>query len=196
MVTKSQTLVFVTHNKHKISEVSAITGSDISVLGMADFNFFEEIPETAETLEGNALQKARYFHSRFHCNCFADDTGLEVEALGGRPGVYSARYAGEHATYSQNVEKLLDEMRGVENRRARFVTVVALILDGREYLFEGEIKGEITKTPCGSSGFGYDPVFKPDLSDKTFAELGEEEKNRCSHRGIALRKMITFLKNR
>lgn len=194
MVSKFQTLVFVTHNKHKISEVSAIAGSEISVLGLADYNFFEEIPETENSFKGNALQKARYFYDRYHCNCFADDTGLEVEALDGRPGVFSARFAGEHATYSQNVDKLLNEMQGIQNRRARFVTVVALILNGTEYLFEGEINGTITETPRGSSGFGYDPVFKPDFSNQTFAELGEEEKNRHSHRGIALRKMIDFLK--
>jgi len=191
---KFQPLVFVTHNKHKISEVTAIAGTDISVVGMADFGLNEEIPETSDTLTGNALQKARFFYEKFHRDCFADDTGLEVEALGGRPGVYSARYAGEHATYSENVEKLLEEMKGVTERRARFVTVVALILNGKEYLFEGEVKGEIIEEPRGVSGFGYDPVFKPDFSALTFAELGEEEKNSHSHRGNALRKMIEFLK--
>ena len=195
MVTKSQKLVFVTHNKHKISEVSAIAGTDIVVSGLADFNFYDEIPETTGTFEGNALQKARYFYERFHCDCFADDTGLEVNALDGHPGVYSARYAGEHATYGENVDKLLKEMKGVTDRRARFVTVVALILNGKEYLFEGEVKGEIIVEPRGTSGFGYDPVFKPDFSPLTFAELGEEEKNLYSHRGNALRKMINFLKS-
>ncbi|MCQ2285363.1 MAG: RdgB/HAM1 family non-canonical purine NTP pyrophosphatase [Bacteroidales bacterium] len=196
MVNKFHTLVFATHNKHKLAEASAIAGTAIAVTGLVGLNCFVEIPETANSFSGNALQKARYIYEHYHCNCFADDTGLEVEALNGRPGVFSARYAGEKATYQENCEKLLREMNGVTNRKARFVTVVALILNGDEFLFEGEIKGEILTAPRGESGFGYDPLFKPDYSNLSFAEMSEEEKNSHSHRGIALKKMIDFLKNK
>ena len=188
-------LFFATHNQHKLQEATAIIGNSCIVKGLTELGCFEEIPETADSLLGNAQQKAQYVHNKYGVNCFSDDTGLEIEALDGRPGVYSARYAGEHATYSENAEKLLKEMQGVTDRRARFVTVVALILNGNEYLFEGEVRGEIIGEPRGTSGFGYDPVFKPDFSPLTFAELGEEEKNSHSHRGNALRKMINFLKS-
>lgn len=192
MVNKAIHLVFATHNQHKLQEASAIAGDSISISGLAELSCFDEIPETTDTLVGNALQKARFIFEKYHCDCFADDTGLEVEALDGRPGVYSARYAGEHATYQQNVDKLLEEMKDKTNRNARFVTVIALILNGKEYLFEGEVKGTITGTPRGENGFGYDPVFQPQGKTLTFSELGENEKNMLSHRHNALQKMMDF----
>ena len=188
-------LIFATHNQHKTEEAREIAASFIQIKNLKDIGCFEEIPETADTLPGNALQKARYVQEHFHVNCFADDTGLEVEALDGRPGVYSARYAGEHCSYQDNVDKLLREMKGMTNRRACFKTVIALILDGKEYLFEGRVDGRIIEDQRGMSGFGYDPVFLPDGFDRTFAEMSEEEKNSISHRGRAIRKMMDFLKN-
>ncbi|MBO6050922.1 MAG: non-canonical purine NTP diphosphatase [Bacteroidales bacterium] len=188
-------LIFATHNQHKTEEAREIAASFIQIKNLKDIGCFEEIPETADTLPGNALQKARYVQEHFHVNCFADDTGLEVEVLDGRPGVYSARYAGEHCSYQDNVDKLLREMKGMTNRRACFKTVIALILDGKEYLFEGRVDGRIIEDQRGMSGFGYDPVFLPDGFDRTFAEMSEEEKNSISHRGRAIRKMMDFLKN-
>ena len=187
-------LIFATHNQHKTEEAKEIGGSFIQLKNLKDIGCFEEIPETADTLPGNALQKARFVFERFHVNCFADDTGLEVEALDGRPGVYSARYAGEHCSYQDNVDKLLREMKGKTNRKACFKTVIALILDGKEYLFEGRVDGQIIEDQRGVSGFGYDPVFLPDGFSHTFAEMSEEEKNSISHRGRAMRKMMDFLK--
>lgn len=187
-------LVFATHNPHKTIEVQEIAGSNLQIENLKNLGCFDEIPETSETLTGNALQKARYVYERYHVNCFADDTGLEVEALDGRPGVYSARFAGEHCTYQDNVDKLLLEMKGKTNRKACFKTVVALILDGQEYLFEGRVDGIITESARGGEGFGYDPVFQPEGYEQTFAELGEDVKNAISHRGRAMRKMLDFLK--
>ena len=187
-------LIFATHNQHKTEEAREIAASFIQIKNLKDIGCFEEIPETADTLSGNALQKAHYVEEHFHVNCFADDTGLEVEALDGRPGVYSARYAGEHCSYQDNVDKLLREMKGKTNRKACFKTVIALILDGKEYLFEGRVDGQIIEDQRGMSGFGYDPVFLPDGFDRTFAEMSEEEKNSISHRGRAIRKMMDFLK--
>lgn len=187
-------LIFATHNQHKTEEAREIAASFILIKNLKDIGCFEEIPETADTLPGNALQKAHYVEEHFHVNCFADDTGLEVEALDGRPGVYSARYAGEHCSYQDNVDKLLREMKGKTNRKACFKTVIALILDGKEYLFEGRVDGQIIEDQRGMSGFGYDPVFLPDGFDRTFAEMSEEEKNSISHRGRAIRKMMDFLK--
>ena len=187
-------LIFATHNQHKTEEAREIAASFIQIKNLKDIGCFEEIPETADTLPGNALQKAHYVQEHFRVNCFADDTGLEVEALDGRPGVYSARYAGEHCSYQDNVDKLLREMTGKTNRRACFKTVIALILDGKEYLFEGRVDGQIIEDQRGMSGFGYDPVFLPDGFDRTFAEMSEEEKNSISHRGRAIRQMMDFLK--
>ena len=189
-------LIFATHNKHKLEEARAIAGACFHIVGLTDLDFHEEIPETADTLQGNALQKARYVFERFHTDCFADDTGLEIAALDGRPGVYSARYAGEHCTYQDNVQKVLREMEGMTQREACFKTVIALILDGQEYLFEGRVDGEIITESKGTSGFGYDPVFRPLSSPLTFAELSEEEKNAISHRGRAMQKLMEFLKSR
>lgn len=187
-------IIFATHNQHKTQEARAILGDNWTLKNLHDIGCEEEIPETADTLQGNALQKAQYVVDHFHANCFADDTGLEIEALGGRPGVYSARYAGEHCTYQDNVNKVLEEMQGMTNRKACFKTVVALILNGETYLFEGRVDGKIIETPRGTSGFGYDPVFMPDGYDQTFAEMGDELKNSISHRARAMQKLMEFLK--
>lgn len=189
-------LIFATHNQHKTEEAKEIAASVFQIKNLKDIGCFDEIPETADTLQGNALQKVRYVHEHYHVNCFADDTGLEVEALDGRPGVYSARFAGEHCTYQDNVNKLLKEMEGKTNRKACFKTVVALILDDEEYLFEGRVDGEIIERQRGTSGFGYDPIFLPEGFDRTFAEMSDEEKNSISHRGRAMRKLMSFLKDK
>ena len=189
-----QKLVFATNNAHKLSEVSAILGDKVELLSLNDINCHDDIPETADTLEGNALLKARYIHDKYQVDCFADDTGLEVETLNGAPGVYSARYAGGDGHDSQaNMRKLLSELEGKENRKAQFRTVVTLILDGKEYLFEGIVKGEIIKEKRGTTGFGYDPVFIPEGYEQTFAELGDEVKNQISHRSRAVNKLCKFL---
>jgi len=186
-------LVFATNNKHKIREISDLLGDDVKILGLSDFNITGDIPEETETLEENALYKARYVHDRTGMNVFADDTGLEVTALGGAPGVYSARYAGESKSFDDNIDKLLAELQGKEDRSARFRTVIALILDGKEYLFEGIIEGEIISERRGDGGFGYDPVFIARGYDRTFAEIPLREKNSISHRARAMRQLITFL---
>lgn len=186
-------LVFATNNKHKIREISELLDQNFTIIGLADININEEIPEDAETLEENALFKARFVHDRTGMNVFADDTGLEVTALGGAPGVYSARYAGESKSFDDNIEKLLREMKGAADRSARFRTVIALILDGREYSFEGIVEGEIIRERKGQGGFGYDPVFKATGYDKTFAEIPLSEKNSISHRARAMRLLIEFL---
>lgn len=186
-------LLFVTNNRHKLSEIRQILGDSYDIRSLADIGFTEEIEETAPDLEGNAILKARHIHDRYGVDCFADDTGLEVEALDGAPGVISARYAGENATYADNVNKLLEALDGRTDRLARFRTVIALILDDRDYLFEGQVEGEITTEPHGLTGFGYDPVFRPLESEKTFAEMTAGEKNRISHRGRAVAKLQEFL---
>lgn len=191
-----RTLVFATNNAHKLEEVSAILGDAIKLLSLSDINCHADIPETADTLEGNALLKSTFIYKNYQADCFADDTGLEVEALNGAPGVYSARYAGGEGHDSQaNMLKLLRELEGVENRRAQFRTAISLILDGKEYLFEGVVRGEIIKEKRGDSGFGYDPVFRPDGYDKTFAELGNDVKNSISHRAVAVQKLAEFLRS-
>lgn len=187
-------LIFATHNQHKTFEAVEILGEAFQIKNLKDIGCLTEIPETADTLTGNALQKARYVHEHYHCNCFADDTGLEVEALDGRPGVCSARFAGEHCSYQDNVDKLLREMEGKVNRNACFKTVIALIMDDKEYLFEGRVDGYIIEQSRGTAGFGYDPVFLPEGFDQTFAEMGDEAKNAISHRGRAMRKLVNFLK--
>ncbi|KAA6329910.1 Nucleoside triphosphate pyrophosphohydrolase [termite gut metagenome] len=186
-------LVFATNNPHKLEEVSLILGSKIKLLNLNDINCDVDIPETADTIEGNALLKARYVYENYHLNCFADDTGLEVEALNNEPGVYSARYAGEEKDSQANMMKVQQELEGKENRKARFRTVIALILNGKEYLFEGIARGEIIKEKRGSSGFGYDPIFMPEGYDKTFAELGNDIKSTISHRAAAVNKLCEFL---
>ncbi len=186
-------LVFATNNQHKLDEVRKITAGNTEIVSLSDINCHEEIPETADTLEGNALQKARYIKEHFGYDCFADDTGLEVDALHNAPGVYSARYAGPGHDSEANMNKLLHEMEGKENRKARFRTVIALILEGKEYLFEGVVNGTIIKEKKGGSGFGYDPIFMPDTYAQTFAEMGNDIKNRISHRAEAVKKLTAFL---
>lgn len=186
-------LVFATNNAHKLEEIRQILGDKIEVVSLADIGCTEEIAETADTLEGNALIKAKYVYERYGLSCFADDTGLEVHALGGAPGVYSARYAGEHCSPKDNIEKLLLAMTGESERRAAFRTVIALIDEGEQYLFEGLVRGTIEKTPSGTQGFGYDPVFRPEGYEHTFAELGAEVKNHISHRAIAVQQLAEWL---
>ena len=185
--------VFATNNAHKLEEVTAILGDKIELLSMKDIHCHADIPETADTLEGNALLKARYIFENYNMDCFADDTGLEVEALNGAPGVYSERYAGDAHNSEANMRKLLQDMEGIENRKAQFRTVFALIINGKEHLFEGIVKGEITKHRCGSSGFGYDPVFIPEGYTQTYAEMGNTLKNKISHRALATNKLCNFL---
>jgi XTP/dITP diphosphohydrolase len=187
-------LVFASSNKNKIRELNALMGEEIELMGLEDIGCKEEIPETAPTIEGNALQKARYVYNHFGWNCFADDTGLEVEALGGKPGVYSARYAGEEKNADKNMQKVLKELSGQTNRKARFRTVIALIIEGKELCFEGEVNGEILEAKQGEMGFGYDPVFRPEGSVKSFAEMNLEEKNKISHRALAVNKLVDYLK--
>ncbi len=188
-----KSLVFATNNKHKLEEVHAILHDKFYVRSLAEIGCFDEIPETSPTIEGNALQKAQYIVNHFNTPCFADDTGLEVEALDGRPGVYSARYAGENATYDDNVDKLLEELKDKSNRKARFKSVVALVDEGRELLFEGIINGTIIHERRGNSGFGYDPVFVPEGYDQTFAEMPPALKNSISHRALAVEKLVNYL---
>lgn len=186
-------LVFATNNQHKLEEVSQILGNKIEVLSLADIHCDVDIPETADTLEGNALLKAEYIHKNYGLDAFADDTGLEIEALNNEPGVYSARYAGEDKSAQANILKVLEKLEGIENRKAQFRTVIALIMDGQTYIFEGIIKGTIIKEKRGEAGFGYDPIFVPDGYDKTFAELGNDVKNEISHRALAVNKLCEFL---
>lgn len=186
-------LVFATNNLHKLNEVSAILKDKIELLSLGDIDCHTDIPETSDTLEGNALLKAQFIYKNYGLNCFADDTGLEVKALNGKPGVYSARYAGDNHNSEANMLKLLHDMEGIENRKAQFRTVISLILDKSEYQFEGIIKGSIIAEKRGLSGFGYDPIFIPEGYSETFAELGDEIKNKISHRAQAVNKLCKFL---
>ena len=187
-------LVFASNNAHKLSEIRAILGDRIEIISLSDLQCHEEISETADTLEGNALIKARYVWEHYGLYCFADDTGLEVEALGGAPGVYSARFAGEHASFEDNVSLLLERLSGVAApRRARFRTVIALIDEYGTHSFEGSVDGEITLERSGDHGFGYDPIFRPEGREETFAQLTEQEKNSMSHRGRAVQKLVRYL---
>ena len=188
-------LVFATNNKHKLKEVSDILNHfNYQITSLTDIGCSDDIPETADTLEGNALIKARYVYEKYHLDCFSDDTGLEVEALNNAPGVYSARFAGLQCDAEDNMQLLLQKLENKENRKARFRTVIALILDGKEYLFEGIINGAIAKEKEGTEGFGYDPIFVPKGYDLSFASLGEEEKNQISHCAKAVEKLAGFLK--
>ncbi|MEW6468166.1 MAG: non-canonical purine NTP diphosphatase [Bacteroidota bacterium] len=190
-------LVFATNNKNKLYEVSKLITSGVRLLSLADIGCAEELPETQDTLEGNALQKARYVFDRYGYNCFADDTGLEIDALGGRPGVFSARYAGEDKNAEANMDKVLKEMKHETNRNARFRTVIALVIGGSEYVFEGVVDGTILKEKKGEKGFGYDPVFSPvSASGRSFAQMSTEEKNQVSHRGAAVRKLVGYINSR
>ena len=187
-------IVVATNNAHKLKEIAAILGQEIELLSLKDIQCFADIPETADTLEGNARQKAMYIYENYGMDCFADDTGLEVEALGGAPGVFSARYAGEGHDSEANMQKLLKELAGKENRKAQFRTVICLIRGGKEYLFEGIVKGEIIQEKRGGAGFGYDPIFVPEGYDLTFSELGDDVKNTISHRARAVEKLCQILK--
>ncbi len=192
-MTTSRYLVFASHNSNKAAEIRAILGSDFVLDDLNNIGCHEEIPEPYETLEENAMAKARHVFIHYEKNCFADDTGLEVEALNGRPGVQSARYAGPGKDSAANMQKLLEALSGKTNRKARFRTVIALILDGREHLFEGIVNGTITDNPMGKKGFGYDPIFIPEGYNKTFGELDAVIKNRISHRFAAIKKLADFL---
>lgn len=196
MGNKISQIVFATNNSHKLEEARAILEGCVEVLSLNDIGCHDDIPETAETLEGNALIKARWVKEKYGYDCFADDTGLMVTALGNAPGVYSARYAGEHCSPADNMALLLKNLKGKNERDAKFITVVALILEGQEFLFEGEVKGKIAEENCGKSGFGYDPVFIPENSSLTFAEMDPEAKNAISHRGRAMSKLAEFLSSK
>lgn len=188
-------LVFATNNDHKLQEAREITAGKFEILSLADIGCHDDIPETAPTLSENALIKARWIHDRYGFDCFADDTGLMVDALDGEPGVYSARYAGPGHDSEANMRKLLENMQGKIDRKAHFSTAVAMIIGDKEYTFEGRVDGTIAETPAGNNGFGYDPVFVADETGRRFAEMTAEEKNRISHRGRAMRKLADFLAN-
>ncbi|MBO4741846.1 MAG: non-canonical purine NTP diphosphatase [Bacteroidales bacterium] len=187
-------LIFATNNKHKLSEVRPLLEGKVLIHSLSELGLEGDIPETAETLEGNALQKAEWVYQRTGRDCFADDTGLEVDALGGAPGVYSARYAGEGCSFDDNMDKLLAALEGEENRKARFRTVICLIENGEKHYFEGVVEGTILATKHGTGGFGYDPIFQPIDSDVPFAEMDMRQKNLISHRGRAMAKLIEYLK--
>lgn len=193
IVNQKMKLVFATHNKNKFEEVKAMLPKNIELLRLEDIGCFDEIPETADTIEGNALLKARFVKDNFGYDCFADDTGLEVAALNNEPGVYSARYAGNSNNAKANIEKLLFNLKGNEDRKARFKTAIALIFENKEAMFLGICEGEITQQPKGESGFGYDPVFIPEGFEVTFAEMSLQQKSLLSHRGKAMRQLIDFL---
>lgn len=186
-------IVFATNNLHKLSELKNMLPDEIELLSLADIDCHEDLPETQNTLKGNAMQKAAFVYEHYGYNCFADDTGLEIEALNKEPGVYSARYAGLDCSADDNIKKVLLQLHGESNRVAQFITVIALIIDGKEHYFEGLCYGEIVLTKQGQQGFGYDPIFKPDSSDITFAEMSSSEKGQVSHRGIATKKLVAFL---
>ena len=188
-------LVFATNNKHKLKELQAILGKHFKLLSLEHIGCYEEIPEEQDTLEGNASQKAFYVYNNFNYNCFADDTGLEIEALNGEPGVYSARYAGEEKSAEANMNKVLVKLAKIKTRSARFRTVISLVIDGVETQFEGVVEGEILTEKRGGSGFGYDPIFQPNGFEKSFAEMNLTDKNKISHRGRAVEKLVTHLKN-
>lgn len=191
--TMTHELIFATNNHHKLTEIQLIIGDSFKIRSLQQIGCSEDIPETEPTLEGNALLKAQYIYDRFGKNCFADDTGLEIEALNGRPGVFSARYATDGHDFEANIDKVLQELSDIPNRKARFRTVIALILDGTVHYFEGIVNGKIINERKGIKGFGYDPVFLPDGYDLTFAEMPLEEKNKISHRARAVNKLVSFL---
>jgi len=186
-------LVFATNNQHKLKEIREIIGSQYKIISLDEIGCYEDIIEDAETIEGNASLKSWYVYNKFKMDCFADDTGLEIEALDGKPGVKSARYAGDDCNPENNIKKILAELAAHTNRKARFKTVISLIRQGTETFFEGTVDGVILKGKRGDGGFGYDPVFLPDGYEKSFAELAAEEKNKISHRGRAMQKLISFL---
>jgi len=186
-------IIFATNNPSKIAEIKDFLPCEIQILSLKEINCNDELPETQNTLEGNAMQKAEFVFTNYGYSCFSDDTGLEIEVLNNEPGVYSARYAGDDCSPNDNMQKVLQKLEGENNREAKFRTVIALILDGKKSLFEGECKGEITNEKIGEKGFGYDPIFRASRFDKTFAQMTKQEKGAISHRGIATRKLIEFL---
>ncbi len=189
------TLIFATGNANKVKEVQVLVGDDVQIKSLHDLNHFDELSETHDTLEANALEKAQFIFEKYGQNCFSEDTGLEVEALNGEPGVYSARYAGPDKGADDNMELLLKNLEGITNRKARFRTVISLIIDAKEYRFEGVAEGHVLEGRRGAHGFGYDPVFQPIGYERTYAEMSLEEKAPISHRGKAVKQLVTFLKN-
>ncbi len=188
-------LVFATNNEHKIKEIREMLSEKFILVSLDQIGCSDDIPETSDTIEGNASQKARYIYEKYGLNCFADDTGLEVEALNMEPGIYSARYAGPQRNSEDNIDKLINELDKIKNRKARFRTVISLIIDGKETLFEGIVNGNILEERKGKKGFGYDPIFQPEGYNLSFAEMDLNEKNKISHRGRAIEKLISFLTN-
>lgn len=188
-------LVFATNNAHKLNEIRNLAGSNFEIVSLSDMGWVDEIPETGKTIEDNASQKAFYIYEKYKFDCFADDTGLEIESLDKRPGVYSARYAGESCNFEDNMSKVLTELQGITNRKACFRTVISLVIQGKEVRFEGKVDGVILNEYRGNKGFGYDPIFQPNGYKQTFAEMPLELKNAISHRGLATQKLIAFLKN-
>lgn len=188
-------LVFATNNAHKLEEVTAKIKGDIQLLSLSDINCHDDIAETGTTFSQNASIKSHYIYNKYHLNCFGDDSGLEIDALGGQPGVYSARYAGEHGNHEANNKKVLAELANTNNRKARFKTVISLLWNGHEHFFEGKVEGTIRRELSGTAGFGYDPIFQPDGYNKTFAEMSLAEKNRISHRARAVEQLLAFLNN-
>lgn len=186
-------IVFATNNKNKLKEINNILQSDIELISLNELGCTDEIPEEQDTLDGNARQKAWYIYDKFGKNCFADDTGLEIESLNMEPGVYSARYAGEQRSSEDNMDKVLSKLKGIKNRKAQFRTSICLIIDGKEFLFEGSVQGKILKARQGEEGFGYDPIFRPEGYDISFAEMDLKEKNKISHRGRATAKLVEYL---
>lgn len=188
-------ICFATNNAHKITEVQQLLGKSFDIVSLQDIGCTEELPETQDTLEGNSAQKANFVHQHYRTDCFADDTGLEIPALSGEPGVHSAHYAGKQRNSQANMQKVLDKLRGVIDRRAQFRTVITLILDGKAHTFEGIAPGTIAQVPSGHQGFGYDPIFIPEGNKQSFAEMSLEEKNQISHRARAVQKLVDFLRN-
>lgn len=188
-------LVFATNNRHKLEEVSAKLNGEIQLLTLEDIGCHDDIEETGLTFEENASIKSRYVYDHYQLNCFGDDSGLIIDALNGEPGIYSARYAGQHGNHAANIKKVLKKLEGVENRKARFKSVISLIWNGDEHFFEGIVEGTISQQPIGTEGFGYDPIFLPDGYDTTFGEMSLEKKNKFSHRALAVEKLIRFLNN-
>jgi XTP/dITP diphosphohydrolase len=186
-------LIFATNNEDKLFEVKDLLNNNFEILSLKDIHCNENIAETSKTLEGNASLKSSYIYKKYNVNCFADDTSLEVETLNGEPGIYSARYAGDSHDFEANLQKVLQKLKDTKNRKARFRTVISLIIDGKEYFFEGIINGEILTTKRGTNGFGYDPIFLPDGFNQSFAEMSIEQKNKVSHRGLAVKKLLWFL---
>ena len=186
-------LIFATSNQNKVLEIQKILPKKFNIKSLKDLNYFEDVPENENTIEGNAIFKAKYIYEKFNINVFADDTGLEVEALNGEPGVHSARYAGTTRSSEKNIKKLLKNLKNIKNRNARFKTVIALIIDNKLHIFSGIVEGYILDNPKGNNGFGYDPIFCPNGFDKSFAELTLKEKNLISHRSLAMKKLIDFI---